>query len=105
MTNSDTVTIRDIEIFARYIPHQIDDSIRIIINTISPDSTLYDEEMTIYFDTHTGDRSSSMIGRYPYRRHCVLRQMGSYKVEITPTDVVSGVEAIGINIERTQIEP
>lgn len=102
MINSDTATIRNLEIFVRYVPEMVGDSIKLTINTIAPDSTSYDEEITIHFDTQISDRYKGVIGRYPYRKHSLLRQMGSYTVEITPTAEVRGVEAIGINTERTE---
>ncbi len=103
--NTDTVTPRNIEIFARYSPSLVDDSMRLIINTIAPDSTSYDEEVTIYLNTRMLERGASRIDRYPYRHNVVWRQMGSYKIEMTPAAEIVGVEAIGLNIGATEDSP
>ncbi len=101
MNNSDTSTLRDIELFARYSPSLVDDSVTLSINTISPDSTTYSEELKIYFDSSMNERSASKMGIYPYRRRVVWRQLGSYQIEITPSAHVKGIEAMGINIVKT----
>ncbi len=98
MLNSDTTTLRDLDIFVRHTPSVSPQSFGVVIESIAPDSSSFTEEITIHLDT----RNKGKISIRPYRTNGVWRQIGEYKMNITPTTKVSGVEAVGLNIKRTE---
>ncbi|MFR9558404.1 MAG: hypothetical protein SNH45_05965 [Rikenellaceae bacterium] len=97
VSNYDTVTVRDLDIFVRYQPTQSPRRFDIRVESIAPDSTSYTDEVTISLDTSTNNRDASRLTIQPYRTRVVWRQKGEYKINITPTTPTKGVEAIGLN--------
>lgn len=99
MSNVDTTTYRDIDIFVRYYPSEIAvDSICLQVDTTSPDSLYIRERVVMHLPTlHTSQSSSHIIAR-PYRRQVVWSKVGDYSVDITPVVSYKGVEAVGIDI-------
>ncbi|MFI3282436.1 MAG: hypothetical protein SNG10_02765 [Rikenellaceae bacterium] len=101
MENHDTLTYRNIEIFARYSPSLVSESTTLTINTMTPDSTSYSEEVTIHFDKSPSQLNASRVVVRPYREGVIWRQRGEYRFEITPVTPVVGIEAIGVNITKS----
>ncbi|MFI3292639.1 MAG: hypothetical protein SNG27_02910 [Rikenellaceae bacterium] len=101
MNNKDTSTLRNIELFVRYSPSLVDDSVTLTINTMAPDSLTFSEEVKLYFDSSATERSASIVENFPYRNNVVWSQQGSYHMEITPTTPISGIEAVGVTITKT----
>ncbi len=102
MMNSDTVTLRDLDIFMRYHPTLSPISFNISIESIAPDSTSCVEEITIYLDTSPDGRGVAKLSSHPYRKDVLWRQVGEYRLLITPTTTVEGIEAIGVNVKSSE---
>lgn len=74
--NADTVTPRDLYIVVRYNDSFRDDTLRL---------TILAEEASV-----------------PYRRHVIFPDSGIYRMAFTPAMPVRGVEAIGINQQKSE---
>ena len=82
--NADTVTPRDLYIVVRYNDSFRGDTLRLTIRTISPDSLVFEEASV------------------PYRRHVIFPDSGIYRMAFIPATPVRGVEAIGINQQKSE---
>ncbi len=101
--NSDTLSRRDISIFARYQPtKERVDSLPLHIITIAPDQKQIVEQFTIYINHKPGDQWVHRLYREElYREDVVFNQIGEYKIDIYPQVSTHGVEAIGVAIDAT----
>ncbi|MFI3289812.1 MAG: hypothetical protein SNH55_05250 [Rikenellaceae bacterium] len=99
--NSDTLSRRDISIFARYqLTKERVDSLPLHIITIAPDQTQIVEQFTIYINHKSGDQWVRRLYREElYRKDVVFNQLGEYEIMIYPQISTHGVEAIGVAIE------
>ncbi len=101
--NVDTTTHRDIEIFVRYHPSKIEaDSICLMVDISTPDTLSLRERVVVYLPSQQASQRSVCIVSSPYRRHVVWSEIGAYKIDISPVVDYSGVEAIGVNIVKSE---
>ncbi len=101
--NSDTLSLRDISIFARYkFTKERVDSLPLHVVTTAPDQRRVVEQFTIYFDHNPGRQWERRLYReVTYRERVVFNQSGEYKIMIYPQQPAYGVEAIGVAIKPT----
>ncbi|MFI3247828.1 MAG: hypothetical protein R3Y39_01710 [Rikenellaceae bacterium] len=101
LLNSDTLSVRDISIFARYQPTgERIDSLPLHIVTVAPNKARVVEQFTLQLKNRVGDQwRRRVFYEAPYRHEVKLRQSGEYKILIYPQSPQSGVEAIGIAVK------
>ena len=100
--NEDTTTLRDVRIFMRTNHNFNQDSLTVSIATYRPDSLRCEEDRILTFDHKrmaTALQREIVVG---YRRGVVYDQRGVYRLEIKPHRAVQGIEAIGINIVKSE---
>ena len=98
--NADTVTPRDLYIVVRYNDSFRDDTLRLTIRTISPDSLVFEESYTLGLPPRRHPAALAEEASVPYRRHVIFPDSGIYRMAFTPAMPVRGVEAIGINQQK-----
>lgn len=98
--NADTVTPRDLYIVVRYNDSFRDDTLRLTIRTISPDSLVFEESYTLGLPPRRHLAALAEEASVPYRRHVIFPDSGIYRMAFTPAMPVRGVEAIGINQQK-----
>lgn len=100
--NADTVTPRDLYIVVRYNDSFRDDTLRLTIRTISPDSLVFEESYTLGLPPRRHPAALAEEASVPYRRHVIFPDSGIYRMAFTPAMPVRGVEAIGINQQKSE---
>lgn len=101
--NQDTLSRRDVDIFAYLMPlnGSVLDSLPLHIVTTAPDGARVVEQFTIYIDNRDGvRRQSNRYHETTYRSDVVWRQKGLYRVLVYPRGTVDGVESIGVKLSR-----
>ena len=91
--NGDTTTLRDLSLVIRSNRSFRADSIRL---------ELFIE--TVGFPMHHLHRAAALrnVDEIPYRRRVVLDRPGTYRITLTPTARIEGIEAVGINIVKSR---
>lgn len=98
--NTDTLSLRDMYLFVRSNGRFVGDTIPIQIAFITPDSLRFEEQFVLRVPpTQT---PAALIGEHEflYRQRVQLARKGLYRIQITPSHPVRGIEAIGINIVK-----
>lgn len=102
LTNEDTVSLRDLYVILRYNDSFGSDTLRLMVRTTSPDSLCYEEYFTLRVPARQHAAALQSEALIPYRQRVVMAKGGDYRMTFTPTHPVQGVEAIGINIEKSE---
>ena len=89
--NADTVTPRDLYIVVRYTDSFRDDTLRLTIRTISPDSLVFEESYTLGLPPRRHPAALAEEASVPYRRHVIFPDSGIYRMAFTPAMPVRGV--------------
>ncbi len=99
---SDTTSLRDITIFARTMSDIKRIETTMTINTIDPDGKSFGEAVSVSYNRD--ERSTALSGdvEIPYRTKVKLGKMGNYTIEITPSNEIVGISAIGVAICRSR---
>ena len=100
--NADTVTPRDLYIVVRYNDSFRDDTLRLTIRTTSPDSLVFEESYTLGLPSRRHPAALAEEASVPYRRHVIFPDSGIYRMAFIPATPVRGVEAIGINQQKSE---
>ncbi len=100
--NIDTVTLRDVELFVRYQPQRVDSVLRFAVDVTTPESISIREHVAIYPEIGGRGRIGVQIALCPYRENVVWDKIGYYSINITPASKLIGVEAVGINIVKSE---
>lgn len=100
--NRDTLTERDLFLLLRRNARFTCDSLCLSVSVFSPDSLRFDERRT--FPVLRTRRAASVrdVVRIPYRLRAVLPHAGEYRFVFTPSEPVSGIEAVGIDIVKSE---
>ena len=96
------MTPRDLYIVVRYNDSFRDDTLRLTIRTISPDSLVFEESYTLGLPPRRHPAALAEEESVPYRRHVIFPDSGIYRMAFTPAMPVRGVEAIGINQQKSE---
>ena len=88
--NADTVTPRDLYIVVRYNDSFRDDTLRLTIRTISPDSLVFEESYTLGLPPRRHPAALAEEASVPYRRHVIFPDSGIYRMAFTPAMPVRG---------------
>lgn len=101
LPNEDTLAKYDLELFLRCNNRFAEDTLTLRVETITPDSLRYGEFFCIPFpQTHT-PAAVAREAKQLYRRRVLFGQRGSYRLILTPTRPVRGVEAVGATLQQT----
>lgn len=99
--NGDTLTLRDFSLVIRSNRHFQRDTLELEMTLQAPDSSHYSEVVAFPMNHPRRAAALRLIDEAPYRRHVILNQFGAYRLTITPTEPIRGVEAVGVNIVRS----
>jgi hypothetical protein len=100
--NEDTLSMREIAVVLRYDRREVVDTLPINIVTISPDSLVLSENMTLRIP-RLGDMRPAEQS-FPYRRGVVLQRSGEYRFRIKPRALAKGVGSVGLLITNQSEE-
>ena len=103
LPNADTVTLRDAEVFLRCNDRFAEDTLTLRIATVPPDSLRFEEPFRLVIPR--GESRPTPLMReivVPYRIRMRFAQQGDYRCILTPTHPVRGVEAVGINLTKSE---
>lgn len=100
--NGDTVSVRDILLFVRYDDRCPRGVLPLTVTTVAPDSTRFSEPFTLQLDPQHSAAALRGEQVVTYRRRVVLSQRGAYRMIFRPDSVAAGIEAIGINIVKSE---
>lgn len=100
--NDDTLSMREIAVVLRYDRKDVADSVALNIVTISPDSLVLSEDMTLRIPRLGNLRPAEQS--FPYRRGVVLQRKGEYRFRLTPHATVEGVGSVGLLITNQSEE-
>ena len=97
------MTLRDTEVFLRCNDRFAEDTLTLRIATVTPDSLRFEEPFRLVIPR--GESRPTPLMReivVPYRIRMRFAQQGDYRCILTPTRPVRGVEAVGINLTKSE---
>lgn len=103
--NGDTVTLRDLYLALRTNRRFRADSLAVTIQLLTPDSCHYSEQVNFCLKHHRSPAALRTIHELPYRRWAKFDRIGTYTLRITPLKEQEGIEAVGINIIKSEENP
>ena len=98
IANSDTVSLRDVDIIIRHNSNFVGDSLLLSVVTTTPDSIVFREVLMINMPNAMAPSVVSNEIVVGYRRDVLFDKTGEYTMEFTPATEVEGVKAVGVNI-------
>ncbi len=98
VSNSDTITLRDINLFMRCEQGMVADSIELNVMTVAPDGSSYSEDFTIHMPQSSDRKSNVRFIEQCYRQRVRLVQRGAYSIYLRPYAVYKGVESWGVSV-------
>lgn len=100
--NSDTTTPRDLFLLVRRNGNFMGDTLSLAVDTFTPDSLHFCERAD--FPVLRTRRAAALrdVVRIPYRRRAILRRQGCYRIAFTPLGPVDGIEAVGIDLVKSE---
>lgn len=101
-TNSDTTTLRDLHLFVRCNERFEADSLPLRVMLLSPDSLRFEERFVLRTERSELPAARSRVCEAPFRSRVVLPDTGRYRLVIAPATPQRGIEAVGINIVKTE---
>ena len=101
-TNTDTTTLRDMDLFLRYDDRMDEDTLTVRIAVVTPDSLRHEEAFRLALPAAHTPAALSREADLPYRRRIRFARTGDYCITVTPGRPVKGVEAVGINIVKSE---
>lgn len=102
LPNADTVSLRDLRIFLRCNDRFTEDTLTLRIAVQTPDSLRFEEFFPIDIPRTEGPAALARESVIPYRRSVCFARSGDYRLTIAPVRTLRGVEAVGINIVRSE---
>lgn len=101
LENGDSTTLRDADLFLRCDDRFAEDTLTVRIATLSPDSLRFEEPFLLAISRTGGPAALMREFLVPYRRRICLGRTGEYRIQITPTRPVRGIEAVGIRLSKS----
>ena len=99
--NSDTTNLYDISIALRHNGLRVGDTVEFTVRTVTPDSLWVEEPVRLCITDDGRSRPAQHEAAATYRRNVRLSREGVYTVTLTPSQPVSGVTAVGIDLSRS----
>lgn len=96
------MSLRDAEVFLRCNDRFAEDTLTLRIATIAPDSLRFEEPFLLVIPRGESPAPLMREVAVPYRIRIRFTQSGDYRCILTPTRPVRGVEAVGVNIEKSE---
>jgi len=98
---ADTTAHYDLELFVRSNDRFTDDTLTVRIAVFSPDSLYCEEPLRLAIGRPTGAAALAHESVTPYRRRARFARSGVYRLAVTPTRPVAGIEAIGLHLSKS----
>lgn len=102
LANADTVTLRDAALFLRCNDRFAEDTLTVRIATVTPDSLRFEEPFLLVIPRPEGPAAMMREAVIPYRQRILFTQSGDYRFIVTPVRPVRGIEAVGINMTKSE---
>jgi hypothetical protein len=96
--NSDTLTLRNLNIAIRYNDNFRQAELPLKIGITTPDARHFEEVIKLQLQHPSTALTVATTESVPYRTNVLLNQKGCYTFSFEPQSEVRGVEAIGIEI-------
>lgn len=100
--NADTLSLRDLTVFLRCNDRFAEDTLTVRIAFRTPDSLRFEEPFTLAVPRPAAPAALTHEAGIPYRRRVRFGRTGDYRIRITPSRPVRGVEAVGIDISTSE---
>ena len=101
--NTDTVTPRDFTLIVRSNTSLACDTLTLRVALEAPDSLRYEELLTLRVQAAPHQAAAiRTLTEWPYRTQSILRDTGRYRLILTPTHPLQGIEAVGIEISASR---
>ena len=97
--NSDTLTLRNLNIAIRYNDNFKQAELPLKIGITTPDARHFEEVVKLQLQHPSTALTVATTESLPYRTDVLLNQKGRYTFSFEPQSEVRGVEAIGIELE------
>ncbi len=97
--NSDTLSLRNINITLRYTDNFEKASLPLKIAITTPDARHFEEDIVLQLHHPRTAITVATTESLPYRADVLLNQKGGYTFSFEPLEEVRGVEAIGIELK------
>lgn len=97
--NSDTLTLRNLNIAIRYNDNFKQAELPLKIGITTPDARHFEEVVKLQLQHPSTALTVATTESLPYRTDVLLNQKGCYTFSFEPQSEVRGVEAIGIELE------
>lgn len=101
LTNTDTVTLRDLQLFLRCNDRFAEDSFTVRIVVLTPDSLRFEESLPVDIPRTDSPAAIAREQIVPYRRSVRFARSGDYRLRITPQRPLRGVEAVGVSVSES----
>lgn len=98
--NSDTLSLRDLDIALRYNDNFTESVLPLKIAVTTPDARYFEEVVELQLQHPTTALTVATTESVPYRTDVLLNQKGCYIFTFEPQKEVRGVEAIGIEFRE-----
>ena len=98
--NSDTLSLRNINITLRYNDNFEKASLPLKIAITTPDARHFEEDIVLQLHHPRTAITVATTESLPYRADVLLNQKGGYTFAFKPLQEVKGVEAIGIEFQE-----
>lgn len=102
--NEDTLSLRRLSVALRYNHDFQHDTLAVRINVSLPDAGQFSERVVLRLRRNGTQAPVATSESVPYREHSLLAQKGNYIFTISPESPVRGIEAVGVVVEREEIE-
>jgi hypothetical protein len=97
--NSDTLSLRDINITIRYNDDFKQSVLPLKIEVITPDTLYFTDTVSLPLQHPSTAIAVATTESVPYRKRILLNKSGDYTFSFKPLSEVKGVEAIGIEVK------
>ncbi|MDE5622022.1 MAG: hypothetical protein K2K30_04585 [Alistipes sp.] len=102
LRNADTLSLHDLRLFLRCDERFAEDTFSVRIAVTTPSVLRYEEPFLIAVPRDTGPAALMREHVVPYRRRIRFAEAGDYRISITPLRPLRGVEAVGIDLVKSE---
>ena len=104
LPNRDTLGLYDLRIALRHDGRLVGERVEMTVMTVTPDSLWVEERMTMTLADDGRSRSLQHEASGIYRRNVRFAHEGCYRMIIAPVRPVCGVEAVGVDMSKSDKE-
>lgn len=99
LRNDDTLSTCGMGLFLRLNDRFEGDTLSLRIRYLSPDSLAYEERIDLALPRPAHPAPLAPVLRIPLRRDVRLLRSGDYRIRLTPSHPVRGVDAVGVDLK------